>query len=220
MKKRMITVLALATTLAVLATSEALAASQSQRPLTLTKSANADAVTVGDRVTFTLTETNNQPSDLTGVGVRDPLPANVNFVSATSSQGTCSYEAVGPGGGPNVQCDLGTLPSGATATMHIVVVPTQPGTIKNTAIDIGENQASASVSVSPADGQVTGQTHCGPWDRAWYVSRSGWWYYWWWRWCHNPFRVPGGWYVDWAGWHWFSHCGPECRPGYHYSTSV
>ena len=213
MKKRMITVLALAMTIAVLATNVALATMQ-QRPLTLTKSANVNAVTVGEQVSFTLTETNNQPFDLNGVGVRDSLPANVNFVSATSSQGTCSYVPVGPDGVPNVQCDLGTLPSGATATINIVVVPTQPGSITNTAVDIGENQASASVSVSPAGARANS---CGPWEQAWYVSHGGWWYSWSWRWCHNP-SVQGGWYVDWASWQWGSYAGPGYTPGFQYDT--
>ena len=147
-KRRLVMVLALAMTMAVLAAGTAHAATQ--RPLTLTKSASADAVRVGEPVAFTITETNNQPFALDHVGVRDSLPAGVELVSATASQGQCSFVPVGPDGAPNIQCDLGTLPSGATATIDVVVIPTKPGTITNNAFDIGENQASASVSVYPA----------------------------------------------------------------------
>lgn len=120
-------------------------------------SASADAVKVGEPVTFTIAETNNQPFDLyglgdEGVGLRDSLPANVDFVSATPSQGTCTYvhEGLGPNDGGDVWCNLGTLPSGATAYIDVVVIPTEPGTITNTAIDIGESQTSASVEVYPS----------------------------------------------------------------------
>lgn len=143
-KKRIMVVLALAMMVSVLATGVAQAATQ--RPLTLTKSASADSVRVGDSVAFTITETNNQPFALEHVGVRDELPAGVEFVSASSTQGSCSFDPATN----NVQCDLGTLPSGATAYIDVVVTPKEPGTITNNAYDIGENQASASVAVYPS----------------------------------------------------------------------
>src|SRR3712207_563377 len=105
MKKRIMVVLALAMVVSVLATVVAQAATQ--RPLTLTKSASADSVRVGDSVAFTITETNNQPFALGHVSVRDQLPEGVEFVSASSSQGSCSFDPASN----NVQCDLGTLPS-------------------------------------------------------------------------------------------------------------
>jgi hypothetical protein len=57
--------------------------------------------------------------------------------------------------------------------------------------------------------------YCGPWQQSWFVSSGGWWYFWWWRWCHNP-SIQGGWYVDWAGWHWFGPAPPFLPPGFHY----
>jgi hypothetical protein len=58
--------------------------------------------------------------------------------------------------------------------------------------------------VSPAAAQpMVGQTTCGPWQQARYVSASGWPYFWWWRWCINYSEGPAAqWYVDWAGWEW------------------
>jgi uncharacterized repeat protein (TIGR01451 family) len=147
MKKRMIMVLAMAMAMAVLASGVAQAATQ--RPLTLTKSANTDSVAVGEPVTFTITEINNQPFTLSEVELRDSLPANVKFVSATPSKGSYELVPVGPDGARNVYFYPGAIASGATATIEIVVIPTEPGTITNNAFDIGENQASASVSVYP-----------------------------------------------------------------------
>ncbi len=59
--------------------------------------------------------------------------------------------------------------------------------------------------------------HCGPWQQTWHVSSGGWWYFWWWRWCHNPSIPPPGWYIDWAGWHWFGPAPPFLPPGYQYT---
>ena len=63
----------------------------------------------------------------TGVTLTDVLPASVIFGSATTSQGSCN------GTGPII-CDLGTLNSDTTATLTIVVSPTEVGTITNTVI--------------------------------------------------------------------------------------
>jgi hypothetical protein len=202
------------------------------RPLTLTMSASADTVRVGEPVTFTIAETNNQPFALEGMPVsqspfgdegtfvRDSLPANVDFVSAAPSQGRCIH--LPDGLGPNdadVWCTFGTLQSGATAYIDVVVTPTEPGTITNNAVDVGENQASASVEVvrPTADSTPPGvPDYCGPWQRSWYVSSGGWWYSWWWRWCHNP-SIQGGWYIDWAGWNWFGPAPPSLTPGFQYA---
>jgi uncharacterized repeat protein (TIGR01451 family) len=60
----------------------------------LTMVANSDRVLLGEPVTFTITKTNPLPSDHPQVGrdwtVRDFLPAGVEFVSATPSQGSCA----------------------------------------------------------------------------------------------------------------------------------
>src|SRR5262249_23716097 len=52
----------------------------------------------------------------TGVKLTDTLSPDVSFVSASSSQGTCS------GTGP-VACDIGSLAPGASATVTITVKP-------------------------------------------------------------------------------------------------
>lgn len=83
-----------------------------------------------------------------------------------------------------------------------------------------KSSTTPTIALGPAaaSAQVPGRTlYCGPWHRRWYVSQSGWWYFWWWRWCYNP-SIEGGWYRDWAGWHWDVFAGPGFRPGFQYDT--
>jgi uncharacterized repeat protein (TIGR01451 family) len=80
----------------------------------------------GRNLTYTVTVTNNGPDPAEGVVVTDTLPGTVTFVSSTPSVGSCSGTAT-------ITCMLGTLADGATATIDIVVKPTQVGQISNTA---------------------------------------------------------------------------------------
>jgi uncharacterized repeat protein (TIGR01451 family) len=127
--------------------------------LSITKSASPDPGTPGGTLTYTLTATNNGPEDATNVIVTDTLPTGLTFVSVTSSQGTCSG---------TVTCNLGTLPSGATATITIVVtVDAATGcgaSLPNTASivsdmpdpDLTNNTASTATLVDcPADLSIT-----------------------------------------------------------------
>ena len=156
-KRRMLMVVALAM-IAVLAAGTAHAGTRANT--TLTNTASADSVAVGDQVAFTITETNNE-SFAISPQVKDFLPPGVQLEQVTlnvwdqngapleHSQDQCSFIPGGPNGSGSVRCDLGTLPPGATAVIDIVVVPTEPGTIINEAYDL-INQGSASVEVQPA----------------------------------------------------------------------
>jgi uncharacterized delta-60 repeat protein/uncharacterized repeat protein (TIGR01451 family) len=95
--------------------------------LALSKTGPTGRVPTGRSMTYTIAIANNGPDASSGVTVTDQLPSTVTFVSATPSQGSCSES------GGTVTCNLGMIGNGATATVDIVVEPTVPGTIINTA---------------------------------------------------------------------------------------
>lgn len=81
---------------------------------------------IGLETTFTVTVTNNGPSDATGTTVFDKLKSGYEFVSATTSKGT--YDA-GTG-----LWTIGDMPLGAKATMSMIVRVLATGDYANTAI--------------------------------------------------------------------------------------
>jgi uncharacterized repeat protein (TIGR01451 family) len=117
--------------------------------LSLAKSGPAGRAPTGRDMTYTLTVTNGGPETASDVVVTDTLPATVTYVSATPSQGSCA-EAAGV-----VTCNLGMILSEASATVSIVVRPTQAGVITNTAsvassagdLDASDNTASVDTNI-------------------------------------------------------------------------
>jgi uncharacterized repeat protein (TIGR01451 family) len=91
----------------------------------ITSSASPEPVGVGTNLTYVADVMNEGPKDATGVTLTDTLPANVTFVSAIASSGTCmQINAV-------VTCSIGALADTADVPVTIVVTPTAPGTITN-----------------------------------------------------------------------------------------
>jgi uncharacterized repeat protein (TIGR01451 family) len=79
-------------------------------------------------ITYNFLVSNAGPSAGTAATFTDTLPAGVQFVSASSGQGSCTQT------GGVVTCDLGSVPSGASVTATVAVTgPLLPGTIHNTA---------------------------------------------------------------------------------------
>jgi uncharacterized repeat protein (TIGR01451 family) len=120
--------------------------------LSVTKSDSPDPVLAGENVTYTITVTNGGPGTATGVTLTDQLDPTTQYVSSSSSQGSCSHA------GGTVTCNLGSLAGGDTATVTIVVATTQAGTITDTASvsanepdpDTSNNTDTESTTVNPA----------------------------------------------------------------------
>jgi uncharacterized repeat protein (TIGR01451 family) len=112
------------------------ASALAQSDLTITKNDSADPVSVGSEFVYTVTVANSGPDPATGVEVVDTLPNEVDFVSATPSQGSCELQ-----GSRRVNCALGSLASGDSATVQIRVRASRDGQATNT----------ATVSSTPAD---------------------------------------------------------------------
>jgi len=89
--------------------------------ISVIKSDSPDPVTVGNNLTYMIGVTNNGPDTATGVTLTDTLPAGVTYVSATSTQGTCSRS------GSTVTCSIGTLANGASTTVTIIVTQRRQG---------------------------------------------------------------------------------------------
>jgi uncharacterized repeat protein (TIGR01451 family) len=77
-------------------------------------------VNTGQQVTYTATITNRGPGAASTAGFQDVIPGGTTLVSTSPSQGSCS-------GNPTIVCSLGTLNTGAAATVSIVVTTTQSG---------------------------------------------------------------------------------------------
>lgn len=69
-------------------------------------------VNANGTLTWTLAVANAGPSAATGVTVKDVLPAGVELVSVSTTQGSCAG---------SVECQLGTLPKGAAAQILVTV---------------------------------------------------------------------------------------------------
>ena len=127
--------------------------------LAIDKSDNVDQVSPGSNIIYTLSITNNGPSDATGVVVLDALPSGVSFVSATNG-GT--YDA----GSHTVRWVLGGLATGASTSVNVTVEVNEStsGTITNTAMVTGNERDSyrASNTATEATAINTGSVNNPP----------------------------------------------------------
>lgn len=106
-----------------------------------------DPVVAGKPLTYRLTVTHLTNTCANDVVVSDLLPQTVDLLSVTPSQGTCT----------GLSCNLGRMCPGESATITIVVTPTDAGTLVNTAIvqdrpsdPAANNMATATTRVVPA----------------------------------------------------------------------
>jgi len=104
----------------------------SRADLSVTKTADASIVSVGQTVVFTVTVSNGGPSNATGIELKDQLPAALTLVSVVPSQG--SYvSATGI-------WSVGAIASGASATLTVTATVNAAGSATNTAELTAANQ--------------------------------------------------------------------------------
>jgi uncharacterized repeat protein (TIGR01451 family) len=125
--------------------------------VTLTKTASNSTPNVGQQFHYTLTATNHGPGTATGVQVTDVIPTGLTFNSYTASQGTYN-SATGI-------WNVGTIASGAIATLNLYVTPTASVAGKNVTnfATVSGHTVSAtihvgSVSIKVPTHQVTAQS--------------------------------------------------------------
>lgn len=130
--------------------------------LQLTKSDSPDPVTVGGTLTYTIEVRNlgvGAMADASNVVVTDELDNQLDFISATASDGTCDRQ------GRKITCQLGQINAGLSETVTIQVRPKREGVIANTATVTspqdttpGNNSDTESTTVGPPGPSCGGRT--------------------------------------------------------------
>ncbi|MBN1268996.1 MAG: DUF11 domain-containing protein [Kiritimatiellae bacterium] len=117
--------------------------------LGITKTAAPEPVRVGHELTYRIAVTNTGPDTATNVVVTDVLPAGLEFVSCSPSQGSYSNDA------GTIYCSLGNMACGATTGVLIVTSPGAAGTITNeasvSAVNGAGGRAAAAATVLAAN---------------------------------------------------------------------
>lgn len=149
----------------------------------ISPSSSPEPVTVRSNLTFTVDVVNLGPQAATGVVFMDTLPGSTNFVSATSSVGSC-VQSNGV-----VSCTVGSLASAADSKVSIVVTPTTAGSItdsmsvsgnepdpvpaNNNAMQVADVITAANFTLSPASMTLTTQTGAQVTDILTLVEQNG-----------------------------------------------
>ncbi|MCB1906887.1 MAG: IPTL-CTERM sorting domain-containing protein [Rhodocyclaceae bacterium] len=134
--------------------------------LSIAKSVDETAPSAGDTLTYTLVVSNDGSSAAENVVVRDPILGYMSFAGGiTASAGSGSFDAVGN----RVVFDVGTLASGASATLSfqasiVGVMPSGDTTLTNNASANASNSPlrTASAASTVAAGPVLEIVKAGP----------------------------------------------------------
>jgi uncharacterized repeat protein (TIGR01451 family) len=124
----------------------------------ITASDSPDPITIGADLTYIYRITNFGPSTATGVVFTNFLPAGVQYISsAHSTGGSSTYNPALN----TLDCNVGTLISGAGMTITVVVRPTVSGTITSIATiqgvqpDLNPDNNTAAVKTTVTDVTLT-----------------------------------------------------------------
>jgi uncharacterized delta-60 repeat protein/uncharacterized repeat protein (TIGR01451 family) len=119
----------------------------------ITASDSPDPITIGGDLTYVYSITNFGPSTATGVVFTNILPAGVQYISSVhSTGGSSTYNPANN----TLDCNVGTLASGAGMTITVVVRPNVAGTITSIAtirgtqpdVNPGNNTAAVKTTVT------------------------------------------------------------------------
>jgi uncharacterized repeat protein (TIGR01451 family) len=114
-----------------------------------------DPVKPGQGVTYTTVVTNNGPSTATNVTLSEVWSMSsskeVSVVAVTTSQGTCARV------GMRLDCQIGTLPSGGSATVTIALKPRGGGVLT-----LGASVSATEPDPNTANNSETEETTVGP----------------------------------------------------------
>jgi uncharacterized repeat protein (TIGR01451 family) len=112
--------------------------------LTITNAPSAPPYQTGLPIAYAIVVSNSGPAAAADVVVTDIIPLGTTFNAVTATQGSCN-------GTSTVICSLGTLASGSSATISLVLtLPATPGPLSNTA-----SVTSSNPDTNPANNSST-----------------------------------------------------------------
>ena len=115
------------------------------RPLAhvhLAKVADRAQARVGEQITWTITATNDGPSDARDLVVTEHLPAGLRLIDAQPSLG--AWDA------SSATWSVGTLASGSSVTLAVVTTVTAPGDLRNSVTAASATFAAGATAIAPA----------------------------------------------------------------------
>jgi uncharacterized repeat protein (TIGR01451 family) len=125
--------------------------------LAVTKTDSPDPVVVGNNITYTITVTNNGPSDAQSLSLSDAVPANTTLVSVTTPAGWARTDAVPAGGTGTLSFTTPTLLASGSS-VFTVVVNVNAGTANGTTISNTATASSATADPISGNNSATANT--------------------------------------------------------------
>jgi len=123
----------------------------------VTKADSPDPVIAGNNITYTITVTNNGPSDAQTLSLSDAVPANTTLVSVTTPSGWTRTDAVPAGGTGTLTFTRATLAAGGSS-VFTVVVNVNASTVNGTIISNTASVSSATADPTAGNNSATATT--------------------------------------------------------------
>jgi uncharacterized repeat protein (TIGR01451 family) len=125
--------------------------------VSVTKTDSADPVQAGSNITYTITVTNNGPSDAQSLSLSDAVPANTTLVSVTTPAGWTRTDLVPAGGTGTLTFTRPTLAAGVSSVFTVIVNVTA-GTANGTTISNTATVSSSTADPTPGNNSATETT--------------------------------------------------------------